>query len=365
MTDHILLDANAHVPVNEKAMSAYVEFNKTLAAHGHPSSPSEPGKAACEALENSRAKIAELIGAKQAGQIIFTSTCTQACEWAAEILQKNQPDKNNVLVSVMEHPAMRDAARKSFPRAQQLKPNHDGGIDFNHLASYDKTICIHTQNEVGVIYDVKKLKTHSGLLLADMSQSLGKIPVNVTDLDVDIAVFGAHKFGGLGSLGFIYLKDSYMWRPFGTGSRYFMDRTGTMDVASIVSSEIALQDAIATLPIRTKNMIEFITVLEKGLSALGFQIIGERQNRVPNTTFAKVPNKQALSLMKHLADNHVYVGLGSACGSMHTGDNPLMKHLNINGGTSDFIRISQWGHYNKFQAEKVVSLIYNFINSVK
>jgi len=238
MKEDIFLDANAHVPVSNKGIQAYIDFNKKIAAHGHPQSPSAPGREACCELEASRQKISKIIGAKSPAQIIFTSSCTQACEWACKILFEAKAATNdNVLVSTLEHPAMRDASRLFFgENLKKIKSKNDGGINYEDLENYEKIIWIHLQNEIGTIYDLKKLKNKSKILLSDMSQSLGKIPINVSELDIDIAVFGAHKFGGFGNLGFIYLKDSSIWKSFGTGSRYFMDRPRTMDVASIVAS---------------------------------------------------------------------------------------------------------------------------------
>ena len=374
MNEEIFLDANAHIPLNPKALEKYIKFNKTLAAHGHPSSPSIPGRAASTAIEESREKIAQLIGAQRASQIIFTSSCTQACEWAAEIFfHANNRKNSNVLFSNIEHPAMRDAINKNYMSTiinpnNQLKKinlNKDASLDYDNLENYDKICWINLQNEIGNIYNLKKLKNKCKILLSDMSQSLGKIPVNVTESDVDIAVFGAHKFGGFGNLGFIYLKDNSLWKPFGTGSRYFMDRPGTMDVGTIVASTVALEDAIDSLPQRTENMISFKETLELGFRDLGYLIMGEGAERSPNTTFIKMNNSNALYLIKYLGDHLIHVGLGSACGSFHTGESPLMKNLGITGGSNDFVRFSQWGQYSKKHAKRILSVINNFHNSIK
>ena len=189
-----------------------------------------------------------------------------------------------------------------------------------------------------------------------MSQALGKIPVNVSDLNVDLAVFGAHKFGGPGGLGFIYIKDPSNYLPFGTGSRYFLDRTGTPDVAAAVAAAAALEDAVLSLSTRMSRMTKFRDTLEEGLESLGLEIIGKNANRAPGTTFVRIPNKGLHSVIK-LGEHGIYVGLGSACGSVHTGESPLMKEIGCPGTIHDFMRISQFGEYGAPEAKHFLNIL--------
>jgi cysteine desulfurase len=377
----LFLDANAHLPLNTIALQAYNDFVCSKANHGHPSSLSEPGRLAATALENARIRIAQLIGAKDSNQIIFTSGCTQACEWAMDIFfnldaHKYHSDLNPIAISPVEHPAIRDAFEKSDKQYHPSEPSTRLSVDKDGMVQpfqaqswqdfgIDKIVCTYVQNEIGVIQPVGTLKTalfsndgrefFSGTtkqkyVLSDMSQALGKIDLNVTNLDVDIAIFGAHKFGGPGNIGFIYLKNTDWWLPFGTGSRYFMDRPGTPDVAGIITTATALEEALRTLSVRQENMKKFQSTLEDGLKMRGYEIIAEQAHRVPNTTFVNIPNLAMLAVMK-LGEKGIHVGLGSACGSMHTGPSPLMKVLNREGNINDYLRISQWGEYGHKDAE--------------
>ena len=325
-----------------------MEFATSPAGHGHPSSLSEPGRLAATAIEEARAKIAFLIGAKSANQIIFTANCTQACEWGLEIFF--QLDQSDIICSPIEHSAVKEAFEKIYQRTYKSEPEYmavgpDGLVD--RSTEYQKMSCIHMQNEIGVIQPLKEFKRK--FMFSDMSQSLGKVGLNVSDIGVDIAVFGAHKFGGPGSVGFIYLKDPTWWRAFGTGSRYFMDRPGTPDVAGIVASAVALEDAIDTLSERQKNMIMFQKTVEKGLKAMGHKIVAEYSPRAWNTTFVNVPSQAMVAIMK-LGEKGIHLGLGSACGSMHAGASTLMKVLGKSGTVHDYLRISQWGEYDEMDA---------------
>ena len=187
-----------------------------------------------------------------------------------------------------------------------------------------------------------------------MSQTIGKFPIpQLKYIDnLDVAVFGAHKFGGPASVGILYLKDTDNWFDKGTGSRYFLDRPGTPDVPSIVATAAALKDALKQAPSRSKNMDEFRNHIEPELESLGFEIIGKNDLRTSSTTFARIPDgKFSQILMSTLSYKGIYIGLGSACGSVHSGKSPLMKILSRGGCSREFIRISQYGEYGKSDAK--------------
>ena len=350
----LYLDANAHIPINNSALNAYIDFQTSSAGAGNPSAPSKIGKEAAVILETARAKIAELIGAKQPSQIVFTTSATHACEWGLNLLNYS----NFTHISQIEHPAVSRAFDDKTDKFALIPVSGDG-IIFPIKYPKENIICIYAQSEIGTIQPIKDLEFKC--LFSDMTQALGKIPLNVSELNVDIATFSAHKFGGPNGVGFMYLKDTNMWKEFGTGSRYFMDCVGTPNVAGIVATAAALEDAIKTLPLRTENMLEFQSVLEKGLEDLEFEIIGKSVNRLANTTFAKVPCSQmancGLALLSELNNKNIFIGLGSACGSLYTTGSPLMKALNRPYENKDYIRISQWGNYDKYEAEYLLDKI--------
>ena len=371
MRKPLYLDANAHIPINPIALEAYSSFNNTLAGHGHPLSASVQGRAAATVIEESRAKIARLIGAESSGQIIFTSGATQACEWAVNMLAET--DKGNYLLqdvftmSPVEHPAIYMAVNEKIgdPELVHKFPVDESGKiilsqDPDH--HYYKSICVHVQNEIGVIQPIKELGlVTSCCLLSDMSQSLGKIPVNVQELFVDIAISGCHKFGAPSGVGFIYMSDPDYWVEFGTGSRYMIDQAGTPNVSGIYASAIALEQAVLTLPERTQKMLSFRSALELGLEQLGFEIIGKAVERCPNVTFARIPitkyHMTAITIMDKLAEKQIYCGLGSACGSLYTGGSSLMQSLGRPSDGQDYLRLSQWGEYTDKDALLVLKAI--------
>lgn len=354
----LYLDSNAHLPIHSKAAKAYSDFSESIAGYGHASSPSEPGRQAAFALEQARSNIASLIGALTPSQIVFTSGCTQACSWAMQLLFESEMGRDGVTSSPFEHPAIRDAYEYNLKEQnpKYLTVDQNGIVQPNEV---NKVVCLHTHNELGVIQDLNTIKRVC--LFSDMSQSLGKIPLNVTDLNVDFAVFASHKFRGPGGHGFMYVKNLENWKPYGTGSRYFFDRPGTPDVASAVAASVALEEAISSLEYRTKNMLAFREILESGLEKLSFEIIGKLANRCPNTTFVRMPDLAAKALFE-LGDKGIYTGLGSACGSMHSGNSAVIKAIGLKEGrVGDFMRISQWGEYSEQEAKFFIKTLEKIV----
>lgn len=351
MRKELFLDANAHLPLNSYACKIYNEFVISKANHGHPSSLSEPGRLAATALEEARCKIAVLIGATSSNQIIFTYNCTHACLWAIDIFLNIKPN-SSIAISDIEHPAMQRAFEYYREYHYKNVPLNILNVDINgniiYDKYYDKIISIHMHNELGVVQSINKSQAKYTLL--DMSQSLGKIPINVNEIDVDIAIFAAHKFGGPSGIGFIYLKNTEWWKPYTNNMGYYLDRPGTPDVANVIATAAALEDALISLSDRTRNMLEFQNTLEIGLENMNLKIIGKHAKyRSPNTTFV-YGLKYARKTLLDLSDIGIYVGLGSACGSYHTNISPIMNKLNIECSIDNVMRISQWGKYNKNDA---------------
>jgi cysteine desulfurase len=358
----LYLDANAHLPLSPKALKAYVDANSSLAGHGNAMSPSVPGREASGMIENARNKIAELIGADSANQIVFTSTCSQACEWAVYLLQRlvQAGVLNKVYMSPTEHSAVKFACRDLIPELGELHVTSEGNLTGKHpFGEKDAAVCIHVQNELGVIQPIENLDTD--FILSDMSQDLGKLPTKLSRYPkVKLATFGAHKFGGPGGVGFMFVRDTNIWKEFGTGSRYYFDRPGTPDAASVHATAVALEEAVKTISERYQRMIAFRDTLEPGLLELGWKIIGRGANRVPNTTFAIVAKTSALHLLAHLGSEGIHVGLGSACGSVSTGPSPLMAALGHGGNSNDYMRISQFGEYGANEAKLVLAKLRRY-----
>jgi cysteine desulfurase len=353
----LFLDANAHLPLHPKAIQAFVEYNNGIGGHGHPMSHGKPGRTAAEAMETAREKIAQLIGAKNRNQIVFTSTATQACEWGLELMHAQGFDK--VYTTTVEHKSVAIKARQLFGN-NDLFINKEGVVScaFQPPEKNAAFVCVHVQNEIGTIQTIEDIQVP---FFSDMSQSLGKIPVNVSNFpNLKVAVFGAHKFGGPPGVGILYLQDERWWKAFGTGSRYLRDRPGTPDVGMVIATSVALEHAIKTLPARYERALSFRSVIESALNTMQIEILGVNASRVPHTTFMQVGGRMGPYIMTQMEAENVYVGLGSACGSLSVNSNPTATALGYGGKAQDYMRISQWGDYGEREGRKVAETLFKY-----
>jgi cysteine desulfurase len=217
---------------------------------------------------------------------------------------------------------------------------------------------MHVQNEIGTVQDIENIPVP---FFCDMSQSLGKIPINVSKIpNLMIGTFGAHKFGGPVNVGFIYMRDSKWWREFGTGSRYYLDRVGTPDVGMVIATSVALEEALKTLSIRYQNALHFREIIEIAAKTIGINIIGEETNRIPHATFLNIGKQMGPHVMAQMEVDGIFVGLGSACGALHSNTSPIMTALGYGGSSQDNIRISQWGEYSEREAKIVAQALIKY-----
>ena len=290
MSKSYYLDANAHIPIqlSNKSQTELETIRRGQSLYGHPLSPSYIGISAATAIEKSRYNICQQLGISNPSKLFFTYSCTQANEWACQILSSIV--KSKVSVSKFEHPSMRAAYNAfKFDDGVNIQINEDGSI-IDEV--YDNAICMYVQSESGLIVDIEKIrKQTSGYLVSDIAQAVGKMSINLEKLDIDIATFGAHKFGGPIGVGCLYLKDSSVLQPYGKGigTSYCGDIPGTSNVEGIIITSLALRDAYNTFEERHINCEKFREVLEGGLKKLDFEIVCEKANRISNTTFVRVP----------------------------------------------------------------------------
>lgn len=335
MIKTLYLDANAHLPL----CGAAKNVDLGLAGHGHPLSPGYAGQAAAKAIENARERIAACFKCEPES-LFFTSSCTQACEWAFACMAELNNSNSSVMISAAEHPAVKQAAKKYFKYVLEAALNAEGEIF--PIVTDMPVACIGMQNEIGTIQNLKKISAK--VLFSDMCQMPGK---EIVDLSfVDFAAFGAHKFGGPAGVGIFYIRNSSHWVPFGSGSRYMMDRSGTPDTEGIVKAATALEWAMATMDERAHKMHSFKEELEGGLNSLGIDIVGYGGRRSAGTTFIKLGTGRGLEIMLKLGEIGIHTGLGSACGASYTGVSPLMARIGKGGGPHDYMRISHFGEYD-------------------
>lgn len=323
----IYLDHNASTPVLPEVLEAMLPH---LGEHcGNPSSAHAPGRRARAAVEAARAGVAELIGARPE-QVVFTSGGTEANNLAIRGALAARRGRGHVVTSVAEHPAT--AAPCTWLEGQGVAVRRvglvaSGQVDRAALAAAIRedtalVSLIHAHNETGVIaapVDAGALAHARGAWLhLDAAQSVGKHPVRVDELAVDLLSVAGHKLGAPKGVGALYVGDGVELAPLVLGANHERGlRPGTENVASVVGLGVACELARVRLAARLLRFVGQRERLWQGLNAAvaGLQRHGDPALCLANTLYLSFPGVRGAELLARAPA--VAASTGSAC---HDGD---------------------------------------------
>ncbi|MFA6330088.1 MAG: aminotransferase class V-fold PLP-dependent enzyme [Candidatus Micrarchaeia archaeon] len=324
------LDNSATTRVDPLVVEAMLPF--FTERFGNPSSIHSKGAEAREAVEVAREQVARLIGAKPS-EIIFTSGGTEsdnlAIIGAARQLHLTESAKNAVVCSNVEHPAVlntcKDLAAVGYSFSE-VKVNSLGIIELaeaqKHVSSRTAVASIMlANNEIGTIQPVTavaKLCHESGALMhTDAVQAVGKIPIDVRKLEVDLLSLASHKFHGPKGMGALYIREGVKIKPiFGGGGHERGLRSGTENVPGIVGLGKAAEIARENLSADIEKMGKLRDRLIDGLSVLPRAFLnGDRHQRLPNNVNYRFLGVEGEALITLLDGGGVCASTGSACSS--------------------------------------------------
>ncbi|MEM0939704.1 MAG: cysteine desulfurase family protein [Bacteroidota bacterium] len=334
----IYLDYNATTPVDERVLNEMIPY--FTEKYGNASSVQHPyGWDAEEAVDISREKVARLIGAK-ANEIVFTSGATEAINLALFGLVDTNPLKDHIITCETEHKAMLDACQELELRGisvTYLKVNNSGDINLKELESEitDRTLLVsimHANNEIGVIQSIEEIVkiTHQcgAFFMSDLTQSVGKIPIDVRK--ADLAVMSAHKMYGPKGIGALYMKRSVnieIASKVLRGGHERGYRSGTLNVPGIVGFGKACELCQDEMKVDSDRLGKLRDALESELDQLeGIQINswGKRLPHMTNVSFYDINGSKLLPSLKGLA-----VSQGSACTSSTLQPSHVLKAVGL------------------------------------
>jgi cysteine desulfurase len=325
----IYLDHNATTPVDPAVADAMMRvLGETF---GNPSSVHQFGQRAKAVLDDARTAVAALIGGAPT-EVVFTSGGTEsdnlAIRGAAEALEAT--GRRHLVTTGIEHEAVLNTVKALARRgwAMTLVPVGDSGIvspDRLREAVTGETALVsimHANNETGTIQPIAELAgiahARGALFHTDAVQTVGKIPVDVRALDVDLLSLSAHKFYGPKGAGALWIRRATRLLPQLTGGHQERNRRGgTENVPGLVGMGAAAALARETLPADGVRQAALRDRLETAVLAAvpRTTLNGARTPRVPNTTNISFERVQAESLLIALDLEGVAVSTGSACSS--------------------------------------------------
>lgn len=333
------LDHNATSPLKPAARAAMLA---ALDGHGNASSVHREGRGARAAVNSARDVVARRIGVLPQ-MIVFVSGGTEANNLAVKGAAVER-----LVVSAIEHPSVAEAARARGLPIEVMPVDGNGRVKTQALQAILDASPLPTlvsvmlaNNETGVVQPVAEIvniaRSRNAIVHADAVQALGKIPVNVPALGVDLMTVSAHKLGGPVGVGALIVRDGLALEPLiAGGTQELRRRAGTENVGAIAGFAAALEDTpVALASLRDR--------LERELSEISpdVEFFGKNVERLPNTSCFAVRGIAADTALISLDLDGVAVSSGAACSSGKVGHSAVLEAMGVAPDTAkSAIRVS-------------------------
>ncbi len=381
MKKTVYLDYNATTALAPEVLEAMMPFFKEQ--FGNPSSIHSHGQQAKAALYDAREQVARFIGAGPM-EVLFTSGGTESDNLAilGVVEAAGKPaNRRNLITSSVEHHAvlntMKSLAKKSWP-VTFLKVDGAGRVDPAALeeALTPDTLLVsimHANNETGVIQPIRELsdKAHDAgaYFHVDAVQSIGKIPVDVDRLGVDLLSLSGHKTYGPKGTGALYVRRGVKYRSvFRGGGQERSRRPGTENLAGIVGLGRAIQLAQAGLEADNQRVEALRDSLEKQVleTVPGSRINGQGAPRTPNTVNFSFEGAEGETLTIALDLKGFAVSTGAACSSGTVEPSHVLRAMGLNAErVQSSIRVSLGKYTNEEEIRLLVEALRSAVESLR
>lgn len=352
MTDSapIYLDYNATTPVDPRVLEAMLPYFSQV--YGNPANGlHRQGRLAAQAVDVAREQVAQLLGARP-HEVFFTAGATESNNLAiiglAQAAAKGT--RRRIVTTAIEHKAVLTPCQRLTREGWEvvvLPVDRHGVIDLAAAESAITTetllVSIHAaNNEIGTIQPVAQVAAmahdRGALVHSDAAQALGKIPVDVEALGVDLLSASAHKLYGPKGIGLLFVRGGTRRIPLeplslGGGQEAGL-RSGTSNVPGIVGFGAACEVAGSDLAEESRRIRTLRDDLERDLGGRvpGLAINGSSVARLPNTSSLVFPGVEADALLLNLPA--LMLGTGSACTSGAIEPSHVLQAMGLSRGSA-------------------------------
>jgi cysteine desulfurase len=321
----IYLDHNAGSPLRPEVRAAITLFLSEEG--GNPSSVHRIGQSARRSLEMARADVASLIGA-DSRQVIFTSGGTESNNLVIYGALKALPSRRKIVSSPIEHSSivapLADLESRDF-EVIRITPDNEGRLPADEImASIDSDTALVTfalaNSEVGTIQEVSAIAEAASRVDAifhlDAAQAIGRIPIDIEDLNCDLMTLSGHKLGAPAGIGALYLRAPSILAPIILGGpQENAFRAGTPNLMGAIgfgAAAVAVAENFHDETMRISTLTN--ELLAELLDAIpGLRLNGPIRNRIANTLNLTFPGVLGESILIALDLEGVHVSMGSAC----------------------------------------------------
>ena len=372
----LYFDHSATTPIHSDVLSLINELNQDI--YGNPSSIHAAGRKAKHVIETARKQIAAAINCTSK-EIIFTGGGSEANNLVLwNMIYRN---RKHVITSAIEHPAILAVLRQLEHLAitHTIVPvNKYGCVNPEDIDSAIKddtgliTIML-ANNEVGTVeplQDIAKIaKKHNVLFHSDGVQVLGKLPIDVQELGVDMMSFSAHKFYGPKGVGALYIKEGIAMKPLiAGGSQEKSLRAGTENVGGIAGLGCAAKLVTKSLSDVGPTLTALETQFKTKFSEQHTNIIynGFEDNHLPGLISLTIPGIASDLLLIHLDNEDIAVSSGSACSAGTISPSQVLKAMGISDKQNlETIRISAGRDNTSTEVDQLIEAMTHAIATIR
>ncbi len=339
----IYFDNNATTQVAPEVFAAMQPFLTEF--YGNPSSAYNFGRSLRAVIEDSREKVAELLGAAKTSEIIFTSGGTESDNWAILGALEANSDKKHIITTRVEHEAVRKLCEKVEKKGFEitwLEVDENGFLNLDQLKSSlrEDTAIVSimlANNETGILFPVEKyaeiVKENSDALFhSDGVNAVGKIPVNLKNTVIDLFSISGHKFHAPKGIGALYIKENIKLPPNSIGGGQESGRRAGTEAAHQIAALGAAAEFVKDFSAMDK-VFDLRNKLENEIlnKIPNSRINGtsDRTKRLPNTSSISFPNINGETILAKLNDLEICVATGSACNAETHTASPVLQALNV------------------------------------
>lgn len=342
----IYLDHAATTPVHPEVVEAMLPFLQSEFAN--PSSLHVAGRRVRKAVEAARAAVAGVIGS-QTKEVVFTGGGTESDTLALLGVATHRESANgcgHIVTTAIEHPAILSACKLLERRGHRItyvRPGMNCRVAPEKIeeALEDDTFLVSVMlvnNETGTLQPLREIAevahARGALVHSDGVQAVGKMPVNVADLGVDLFSFAAHKFNGPKGVGALWVREGVEIVPLAAGGKQERGlRGGTENTAGIVgmgkAAELLTRNLAANLS-HVRSLRERLLTMTQTIPSV--RLNGDRTYTVPHIMSLCLIYVDALLLQMNLSQRGIYISVGSACASGKLDASYVLKAA----GMSDF-----------------------------
>ena len=323
----VYLDNNATTSVAPEVIEAMTPFFREL--WGNPSSMHAFGGQVRQYVENARRQVADFIGADKS-EIIFTSCGTESNNMAIRGTMEASAGRLNFITTRVEHPAVLEPVRMLKDRGYnviELDVDSSGQIDLGQLKrvlGYGPALVsiMWANNETGVMFPVSEIvdmvKAAGGIMHTDAVQIVGKMPIDLRAIKVDLLSLSGHKLHAPKGIGALYVRKGTRVAPLLLGGHQEGGkRGGTENVPYIVGLGMACELAGKNISGEMTRVSAMRDRLQKGIleKCSNVRVNGDQVHRLPNTLNISFLYIEGESILYHLSDLGIAASSGSACTS--------------------------------------------------